>query len=633
MPFDQNFNYYTTHDFHSNYDINDFSSHSKSFAALNCNIRSLQGNHDNLVHMLSELQFPFSVIGLSEIKFKFDKDIITNVNIPGYDFISQPSLSNAGGVGFYIKNNLTFAVLSELSVTEADFEALWIEINCDGQSNLICGVVYRHSNGNLDNFMDYINKTIEKVHLQTKNSLIMGDFNIDLLNSCKPSNDFINTLASFFYQPHILQPTRITDHTATLIDNIFFNSIEHFTISGNIVYDLTDHLANFIILSNFGSLPSNIKVYKRDYSKLNESTLISEMQSIDWHSIFTSDSDPSDMFCSFYSTISDIVDKHIPLKQLSKKELKFQSKPWITPAIKVSIQVKNKLYKKYLKTKSCYFHSKFKLYRNKLNHLLKLSKLQYYNNYFLNNVKDIKKIWNGIKQIIHFKPSTNQRTIKIATNNNVITDPHMIADAFNNFFANIGKDLACSIPNVEMSPLEYLKIPLCNSFFIFPTTAEEIETEITKLKSSKAAGPFSIPVIILKILKTVISKPLEVLFNASFETGIVPDSFKLANVIPVYKKGSQTSLSNYRPISLLSVFDKLLEKLMCNRLVNFLEKKKIIFDNQFGFRSKHSTGHAILSIVDKIQRAIDERDFSCGIFLDFSKAFDTINHEILLKKT
>ena len=172
-------------------------------------------------------------MGLSEIKFKVDKDIITNVNIPGYNFISQPSLSNAGGVGFYINNNLTFTVLSELSTTNVDFEALWIEINCDGQSNLICGVVYRHPNGNLDNFMVYINKVIEKIHLQNKYSLIMGDFNIDLLNSCKPSDDFINTLASFFYQPHILQPSRITDHTATLIDNIFFNSIEHFTISGN----------------------------------------------------------------------------------------------------------------------------------------------------------------------------------------------------------------------------------------------------------------------------------------------------------------------------------------------------------------------------------------------------------------
>lgn len=201
--------------------------------------------------MLSELQFPFSVIGLSEIKFKVNKDIITNVNISGYDFISQPSHSSAGGVGLYINNNLTFTVLPELSVISyVDFEALWIELNCHSQSNLICGVVYSHPNGNLDNFMVYINKIIEKIDLWNKYSLIMGDFNVDHLNSCKPSNDFSNTVASFFYQPHILQPSRITHHTATLIDNIWFNSIEHFTISGNIVYGLTDHLANFIILSN-----------------------------------------------------------------------------------------------------------------------------------------------------------------------------------------------------------------------------------------------------------------------------------------------------------------------------------------------------------------------------------------------
>lgn len=255
-----------------------------------------------------------------------------------------------------------------------------------------------------------------------------------LLNSCKQSDDLINTLASFFYQPHILQPTRITNHTTTLIDNIFFNSIEHFTISGNIVYDLTDHLANFIILSNLDSLPSNIKVHKRDYSKLNQSNLISEIQAIDWQSNFISDSNPSGMFCSFYSTISGIADKHIPLKQLSKKELKFLSKPWITQGIKVSIHVKNKLYSKYLKTKSCYFHSKFKLYRNKLNHLLKLSKKQYYSNYFLKNIKDSKMVWTGRKQIIHFKPPTSHRTIKITTNNSVITDRHAIADMFNNFF-------------------------------------------------------------------------------------------------------------------------------------------------------------------------------------------------------
>ena len=335
------------------------------------------------------------------------------------------------------------------------------------------------------------------------------------------------------------------------------------------------------------------------------------------------------MFDSFYSKLSDVIDKHIPVKQLSKKELKFQSKPWITQAIKVSIYVKNKLYKKNLKTKPCYFHTKFKFYRNKLIHLLKISKRQYYNNYFLKNANDSKRVWNGIKQIIHFKPSTSQRAVKIITNNNVITDPNLVADAFNNYFANIGMDHASSIPNVQKSPFEFLTNPLCNSFFIFPTTAKEIENEITKLKSGKATGPFSFPIAILKLLKTIISQPLEILFTASFTTGTVPDKFKLANVIPVYKKGSMSILSNYRPISLLSIFNKLLEKLMCNRLVDFLEKKKVFFNNQFGFRAQHSTTHAVLNIIDKIQRAIDQKEFSCGIFLDFSKAFDTINHEIL----
>ena len=318
-------------------------------------------------------------------------------------------------------------------------------------------------------------------------------------------------------------------------------------------------------------------------SKFNETALIEEVQSFEWHAVLSSDSNPLNMFDLFYSKLSGLVDKYIPLKQLSKRDLKFQSKPWITSAIKVSINVKNSLYKRYVKTKSLYYYIKFK-HRNKLNHLLKLSKRQYYNNYLLKNVNDSTRVWSGIKQIIHFKPPISQRTVKITANNGVMTDPHMIANAFNNYFANIGKELASSIPLVYKSPTEYLKDSLCNSFYIFRTTADEIEVEISKLKSGKSTGPFSIPVTILKLLKSVISRPLETLFNASFLTGVVPDKFKLANVIPVHKKGSQTSLSNYRPISLLSVFNKLREKLMCSRLLKFLEKNNIFCDNQFGFR-------------------------------------------------
>ena len=283
---------------------------------------------------------------------------------------------------------------TDITTSKHDFEALWIEIDTVGQPNLLCGVQYRHPNGNLDNFMDYINMTIEKIHQENKLCLFMGDFNIDLLKitTHTASENFINDLGSFFFQPQILQPTRITDHSSTLIDNIFFNSIEYFIISGNIVYDLTDHLPNFIIFDKFSSLPLNIKVHKRDYSKLNETALINEMQSINWHTVFTPNLDPSSMFDSFYTKTSEIIDRHIPIKQLSRRELKFQSKPWITSAIKVLIHAKNKLYKKYLKTKSTYYHSKFKYYRNKLNHLLKVSKRKYYNEYFLENANDSKSL-------------------------------------------------------------------------------------------------------------------------------------------------------------------------------------------------------------------------------------------------
>ena len=264
--------------------------------------------------------------------------------------------------------------------------------------------------------------------------------------------------------------------------------------------------------------------------------------------------------------------------------------------------------------------------------MLKISKKRYYNQYLLDNITDGKKIWKGIKQIVQFKPNTNQKLVKIMDNKEEISDAKSIANAFNNYFSNTGKKVDNQISRGHSNPMDYLHSPVKDSFFLFPTTSREIEVEISNLRISKAVGPFSIPIDILKIIKCVVSKPLEILFNASFSSGIVPYDLKLANVVPVYKKGSQTCPSNYRPISLLSIFNKLLERLMYNRMINFLEKNDIFYTKQFGFRSKHSTDHAILCIIDRIQKAIDNRSFSCGKFLDFSKAFDTVNHEILINK-
>ena len=177
----------------------------------------------------------------------------------------------------------------------------------------------------------------------------------------------------------------------------------------------------------------------------------------------------------------------------------------------------------------------------------------------------------------------------------------------------------------------YLQWILSHSVFLYPVTSQEIVAEINHLDSTKATGSFSIPIDILKLIKDIILKPLEIIFNSSLSNGIVPDKLKIAKIIPVHKKGSTLKLNNYRPISLLSVFNKLLEKLMFKRISNFINKHNMLHRKQFGFRSKHSALHAILGITDRIQRAVGDGCYSCGIFLDLSKVFDTVNHNMQRK--
>ena len=313
---------------------------------------------------------------------------------------------------------------------------------------------------------------------------------------------------------------------------------------------------------------------------------------------------------------------------------RLQSKPWITKGIRSSIAIRNKLYKSYMSTSNDYYFTKYKIYRNKLKHLILISKKSFYNNYFNTNKDNIKETWKGIKQLITLKKAAYSTPTTLKIGNTKITDTKSIANEFNKYFANVGSNLANAIPVVNTSFEEFLRLckSPCSSFVLFPVTTHEIEDEISNLNPSKSTGPYSLPTKILKILKSLLSGPLTCLFNCSFSTGVVPSKLKVARVIPVHKNGPRAVISNYSPISLLSVFNKILEKLMYNRLITFLEKNQVLFNGQFGFRSNHSTLHAILLIADKIQKAIERNQYSCGIFLDLSKAFDTVNHTILIKK-
>ena len=204
--------------------------------------------------------------------------------------------------------------------------------------------------------------------------------------------------------------------------------------------------------------------------------------------------------------------------------------------------------------------------------------------------------------------------------------------AFNNFFVNIGKNLAAEIKPVSTKFNNYLAGNFLNSFSASPTNQNEIESIVLSFNSKSSSGYDSIPMSIVKASISSISPALELVINSSIASGCFPNALKLAKVCPVFKSGVKTEITNYRPISILSCFSKLLEKIMYLRLLDYLNHNNILTHSQFGFRKNHSTQMALLTLYDKIASAANNHDYAVGVFINLSKAFDTLDHNVLLCK-
>jgi hypothetical protein len=294
------------------------------------------------------------------------------------------------------------------------------------------------------------------------------------------------------------------------------------------------------------------------------------------------------------------------------------------------IKNKQKLYTLYLKHPNVYNKTTYKNYKNRLSNILHNSERKFYQEQLQQSQGNLRKFWQIIKSIINKKKSIH-KNVRFMINGNHIDNLSHIAEAFNNFFINIGQVLDKNIPATPTVPTDFIPQNYIINIFLNPATDSEIDKIISNLKDC-ACGWDSIPSSVIKDNKFILTPILTHIINNSLLTGTFPAELKIANVIPSFESGNLDEINNYRPVSLLTILSKIYEKVFYSRLINFLKTQKILYQSQYGFREKCSTFMAIVNLLDKIIEALDEGKSALGIFIDFSKAFDTVNHKILLDK-
>ncbi len=305
----------------------------------------------------------------------------------------------------------------------------------------------------------------------------------------------------------------------------------------------------------------------------------------------------------------------------------------MTNEIKNLVHHKFYLKRKAIKFNSSNYHEAYQRCKNELNKIIKATKVQYYNTK-LQNSKNSREGWNTINNLLNRKSKTTVVNELSVDHGKKVTQDKDIVNEFNKFFTSIGPKLANNIADSGNSPdpLSYINHDITHVFHFRNISYYDLRSEIQNMQIGKSTGLDKISTKLIKQAGDTIIESLLEVYNLSLRTGTFPDDWKLAKVTPIYKSEDKTFCENYRPISVISNIAKTFEKLVCKQLNTFLDNNNIIVNNQSGFRRNHSTETSLLQSTEMWLKSIDQGLINGVIFLDLKKAFDTIDHQILLSK-
>lgn len=616
------------------YDINKLASKfHNGFSLLNLNIRSLNKNFDKIESLLHQSKFNPDIICVTETWINNKRPFLHT--LAGYTFINKPCPGKVGGVGVFLKHGINFNKIDNLNFGLDNCEDLWTELFISENLKIVLGAVYRHPNYDYKIFKSKLTANIENLNNANKSFIIAGDFNINLYENSKLVCEYTNDILSQGTLQLVQQPTRISySNKTSLIDHVYTNLPEGKTDTSCIAFDISDHLPSI----TFVNLTKGIKLergnYIRDTRKFVAETFLNDLES-KISNIPYNEFSSNELWDYFENIFNTVLNNHAPLRLKSRREVKQGKKPWITKGILTSIKYKQKLFKEFTKDKSNNKWSNFKKYRNKLTRIIEQSKQNHFKSEICNNRSNIKKLWKTVNEITNIKTCKNTSNIGISSETGKLTSkPVEVSNILNKYFATIGSKLANTISTPINNKLNYLTQvkATTKSIFLKPMTASDVLEYISNLNPNKSTKSNCSPIKYIKLSSHLISLPLSKIFNRCITEGIFPSSLKTAEIIPVYKSKDKTKPSNYRPISLLNPFSKIFERHLHDNINNFLKEHNILYKYQYGFREGSSTELALSQITEELSDNIQNDDITCSIFIDLQKAFDTVDHHILLAK-
>jgi hypothetical protein len=622
------------------------------FVILSSNIESLPCKIDELVTFVTDLrrhEFEFSVMCFQEC-FITDKVDISMLQIEGYNCIVNTSkYHRKGGLVMYISEKFSPKELSVSVNFQEKWETQFIELSSKLlKKKMIIGNVYRlprYLNSNYTSFTAEFADVLKTFENSQSEIIISGDYNINLLkvNENDSLNNFFNVVTSHSYFPGLTLPTRLSQRSATLIDN-FYCRLSDVTINstfGILIKKFSDHQPYFMYLDDIttkSKTPAYIPVSCHKPCSMND--FITDLNSANVCNKLQNDinTNPNMNYNILEEILSKLYDKHFPIKMKKYHKHKYKGNKWVTSGIIISIKRRDQLYKhlKMTDRDSPEFDMKKQELAN-TNRLLKQcirsAKSSYYTSQFTKHKSDMKNTWKTITEILNKNKKLCNFPEYFKYNGKTIHEKLNIANMFNDFFVNVGPKLAHEIPQIPtLNHSNYLTSTITHTIKFDILQESDILKIIDKLKPKTSSGYDNISTHFLKQIKHAIVKPLTIIINQCFKTGIFPDKLKIAEVIPLFKKGDNTVCNNYRPISLLPSISKVFEKAIFIQTYEYFLKNKLFIPSQYGFRTHHSTELAAIDLIENVIVDIENDNIPLSIFLDLSKAFDTLNHEILYNK-